>query len=567
MRLKPASEPAEDPAPKHLPRELEVPGTTLFYNLQVSAARYPEKAAYVFHGRSLSYRELLRQSQALAGWLQAQGVQAGDRVILDTQNCPQFVIAFYAVLRADAVVVPISPMYGPQELDQYLSDSDCRMVICAEEVVQHFVSDDPSRAASRVERILVVRYADWMEPAGSPSPPHVVADDERTKQICTAWQEALDAAPEPGPHTSAPTDIALLPYTSGTTGGARGCIHTHATLMHNTIALALWPHMTAESRSLAVAPMFHITGLVFGVLTNVYLGATAHIMHRWDRERAAQLIEARRLTHFVCIPTMIIDLLASPNCSRFDLSSLHNLIGGGTAMPEAVARRLKDEFGLTFVEGYGLTETAAMIHCNPITRAKRQCLGVPVFGNDARIIDPSTGCELPTGHAGELVIQGKSIFRGYWRQPEATAAAFIDIDGKRFFRTGDLAYVDEEGYFFIQDRLKRIINSSGYKVSPAEVEALLYRHPAIQEACVVGATDAYRGEVVKAIVVVKPDQRAGFSTSAFTAWSRDQMAVYKAPRVVQAVESLPKSPSGKVLWKVLQEAERIASRQLNQESP
>lgn len=566
MILKPASAPEVEPAPERLPQALQVPATTLFHNLQVSADRYPEKAAYAFHGRSLSYRELLRQAEALAGWLQAQGVRAGDRVILDMQNCPQFVIAFYAVLRADAVVVPISPMYGQEELDHYLCDSDCRLVICAEEVVQHFVSGDPSRAASRVERILVARYADWMESAADPSPGCAVADVERANRICTAWLDALEAAHVPGPHTAAPSDMALLPYTSGTTAMPKGCIHTHATLMHNTIALGLWPRMTAESRSLAVAPMFHITGLVSAVLTNVYLGATAHVMLRWDRERAARLIEAHKLTHFVCIPTMVIDLLASPNCSSFDLSSLHNLIGGGTAMPEAVARRLKDEFGLTFVEGYGLTETAAIVTCNPLTRAKSQCLGVPVFGNDARIIDPSTGLELPGGGAGELVIHGPSIFRGYWRQPEATEAAFIDIDGKRFFRTGDLVCADEEGYFFLQDRLKRIINCSGYKVSPAEVEAFLYRHPAIQEACVVGAIDAYRGEVVKAIVVVRPDHRAGFSGSDFTAWSRGQMAVYKAPRLVQVVESLPKSPSGKVLWKVLQEAERITSGQPNQGS-
>jgi fatty-acyl-CoA synthase len=386
-----------------------------------------------------------------------------------------------------------------------------------------------------------------------------VREQDHVPRICTAWLDALDAARVPTPFTAGPEDMALLPYTSGTTGAAKACIHTHASLMHNTIAGALWPRMTAESRSLAVAPMFHITGLVFGVLTNVYLGATAHIMLRWDRERAAGLIETQRLTHFVCIPTMVIDLLASPNCGSFDLRSLHNLIGGGTAMPEAVARRLQDEFGLTFVEGYGLTETAAIVHCNPIARAKPQCLGIPVFGHDSRVVDPETGRELAPGRVGELVIHGQSLFKGYWRQPEATAAAFVEIDGRPFFRTGDLVYADDEGYFFIQDRRKRIINSSGYKVSPAEVEAMLYRHPAIQEACVVGAPDEYRGEIVKAIVVVKPDRKADFSAAGLVAWARGQMAVYKAPRTVQVVANLPKSASGKVLWKVLQDAQRAGA--------
>jgi fatty-acyl-CoA synthase len=302
-------------------------------------------------------------------------------------------------------------------------------------------------------------------------------------------------------------------------------------------------------------PMFHITGMMYSVLGTVHAGATCVLMPRWDRELAGRLISNRQVTHWTCIPTMIIDLFGSPNYRQFDLSSLRNISGGGAAMPEAVAQRLLDEFGLTFAEGYGLTETAAPSHANPPERAKLQCLGIPIFGVDSRIVDPLTLQELPVGEAGEIVTHGPMVFKGYWRHPEATAAAFIELDGKRFFRTGDLGRMDEEGYFFITDRLKRMINASGFKVWPAEVEALLYRHPAVQEACVIAARDAYRGETVKAVIVLRTAAAGQTSAQDIIDWAREQMAAYKAPKVVEFIEALPKSGSGKVMWRLLQSRE------------
>jgi fatty-acyl-CoA synthase len=252
---------------------------------------------------------------------------------------------------------------------------------------------------------------------------------------------------------------------------------------------------------------------------------------------------------------MVIDLFASPNYRSFELSSLRNLSGGGAAMPQAVAQRLLDEFGLTFAEGYGLTETAAPSHANPPERAKLQCLGIPIFGVDSRIVDPITLHELPVGEAGEIVTHGPMVFKGYWRHPQATAEAFIELDGKSFFRTGDLGRMDDEGYFFMTDRLKRMINASGFKVWPAEVEALLYRHPAVQEACVIGARDSYRGETVKAVVVLREQAVGRTSAQDIIEWSHEQMAAYKAPRIVEFVDALPKSGSGKVMWRVLQDRE------------
>jgi len=264
-------------------------------------------------------------------------------------------------------------------------------------------------------------------------------------------------------------------------------------------------------------------------------------------------IERARVTTWSAITTMLVDFLSNPKLGDYDLSSLRVLGGGGAAMPEALARKLEEVIGLPYVEGYGLSETMAPTHINPPHRPKRQCGGIPIFNTDARIVDPETRAELGVGEVGEIIVHGPQVFKGYWRQEEATRQAFIEHDGKPFFRTGDLGYYDEEGYFFITDRLKRMINASGFKVWPAEVEAMLYAHPGIKEACVIGSPDGYRGETVKAVIVPKaPDLKA----EDVIEWARGRMAAFKVPRLVQFVEQLPKTATGKILWRELQERER-----------
>jgi fatty-acyl-CoA synthase len=308
--------------------------------------------------------------------------------------------------------------------------------------------------------------------------------------------------------------------------------------------------------TLCVVPMFHITGMVSVMHASIYTAATLVLMPRWDRDLAGRLISQWRVTHWTNIPTMIMDLLASPHFESYDLSSLVNIGGGGAAMPQAVAQRLLDQYGLRYVEGYGLTETAAPSHSNPPDAPKQQCLGIPFMSTDARIIDPETLQELPKGESGEIIMHGPEVFQGYWKRPDATEQAFIEHDGKRFFRSGDLGRVDEEGYFFMTDRLKRMINASGFKVWPAEVEALMFKHPAVAEACVIGVKDSYRGETVKAVVVLRATHKGQVTEEDLLAWCRDNMAVYKAPRMLQFADALPKSGSGKVMWRLLQEAEQ-----------
>jgi fatty-acyl-CoA synthase len=552
--------------PRRLPRALQVPETSLWFNLQVAATRFPHKAATLFFGREMSYTQLHQQAEALAGWLQAQGVAKGDRVIVFLQNCPQFVVAVQAILRADAVVVPVNPMNKADEFGHYISDAGARVCITSADAAG-VVAEANARLppGQQLTHLLVTRYADALPEAIPPeeapseaiaqwlhaNPPLPATGPVRV----TRWPEALAAGHAPGPHTAGPDDMALLPYTSGTTGLPKGCIHTHRTLMHNVVGAGPWGHTGPETVSLAVVPMFHITGFVYYALAAPGSGSTAIVLPRWDRELVGRLIGRHGITHWTCIPTMVMDLFNSPHINSFDLSSLRYLSGGGAAMPAAVAEHLLQTFGITFAEGYGLTETAAPTHANPPERAKPQCLGIPIFGTDSRVVDPATLQELPPGEVGEIISHGPMLFKGYWGHPEATAAAFVELEGKRFFRTGDLGRMDEEGYFFLTDRLKRMINASGFKVWPAEVEALLYRHPAVQEACIIAARDAYRGETVKAVVVLKPDARASTTEADISTWARAHMAAYKAPTQVQFVDALPKSGSGKVMWRLLQEQE------------
>ena len=550
--------------PARVPKTIPVPETTLWDNLEVSARRYPDKPAIVFFGRATAYARLRADAERLAGWLQREaGVKPGDRVVLMMQNSPQFVTAFYAILRAGAVVVPVNPMSRADELEHYVADPGAAVAICAADLVAQVEAGNALLPeAQRLRHLLVARYADAMPSPLAPEEmppdtwrPWLDADPALPAWACR-WNDAL--ALDRKPHTSqaTPDDLVALCYTSGTTGKPKGCMHTHRTIGHNTIAGALWQYGTAADVTLGVVPMFHITGMQFAVHGPIWLGATNVVMPRWDRELAGRLISRHRVSSWTNIPTMIIDLLGSPNLERFDLSSLEYIGGGGAAMPQAVAERLKAQFGLVYAEGYGLTETAAPSHSNPVNAAKLQCLGIPFIGTDARIIDPDTLEELPAGRTGEIVIHGPQVFKGYWKRPADTDAVFFELDGKRFFRTGDLGHVDAQGYFFITDRLKRMINASGFKVWPAEVETMLFRHPAVQEACVIAARDAYRGETVKAVIVLREDAKArGADAAEIIAWAREHMSAYKVPHLVEFVDALPKSGSGKVMWRLLQDRE------------
>jgi fatty-acyl-CoA synthase len=444
------------------------------------------------------------------------------------------------------------------EILKFAQDAGSRAILVSQELYARVA---PLLESGVLKHAVVAAYSDYLKVATLLTVPDFVAAPRAgiERAGVTLWKDVLAADLRPGPLTAGPDDVSVMPYTSGTTGLPKGVVHSHRTVMHTAVGQMAWFAAQADLSVLAVAPFFHVTGMQGSMNGPLYLGSTVVLLPRWDRDTAASLVERYRVSGWTAVPTMIQDFFLNPQLGRYDVSSIRRLSGGGAAMPAAVAQRLQSA-GVTYFEGYGLTETMAATHINPPEHPKMQCLGIPIFGVDSRIIDPVTLQELPPGESGEIIMHGPQVMLGYWNKPEDTANAFLEIDGKRFFRSGDLGKMDEDGYFFIVDRLKRMINASGFKVWPTEIESLLYHHPAVQEACVIGTRDAHRGETVKAVIVLRPEFIGKTQGRDISDWARDNMAAYKVPRVIQFVDELPKSGSGKIMWRELQELENAASR-------
>jgi fatty-acyl-CoA synthase len=545
--------------PKWRPKEFPVPATSVAHNLATSVARWPDHPAIVYYDTPITYGRLWREVEQLAGYLEHRaGVARGDRVILYMQNSPQFVIAYYAIMRANAVVVPLNPMLVAEELGTYIEDSGATIALAGQELAPRLRDHVPAA----LREVIVAAYSDYLErPTDLTLPPGVGVPRAAFDRLgFTAWSDALAPNERPGPLVSGGDDMALLPYTSGTTGRPKGCVHTHRSVQTTAWATPMWRGATGPGgRILSVLPYFHVTGMTGDMNAGLCNGATIVMMTRWDPVTALTLVERYQCTTFTAISTMIVDLLAHPAYRAEALASLNGIGGGGAPLPAAVGKELSERLGLNYMEGYGLTETIAMTHANPPERTKLQCLGIPTFGVDSRVIDPETLRELPPNETGEILIAGSQVMREYWNQPEATADAFIERDGKRFLRTGDLGYADDDGYFFLVDRLKRMINAGGFKVWPAEVETKLFAHPAVKEACVIGSHDPRLGEHAKALVVLR-DGAAAVTPQEIIAWARGHMAAYKVPSEIEFVDSLPRSGTGKVQWRLLQEEEDRRTR-------
>lgn len=543
--------------PKRLQRTLTLPETSLYTNVEVSAKRYPNRPFILFYDTPITYREFQEQTEYLAGYLETIcKVKKGDRVLLYMQNSPQYILGYYAILRANAVVIPVNPMNLSDEFKHYIKDSGATTALVSQELYENVKPHLNPGQETSLSHAVVACYSDYLiKPTDLKVPEFVSAPrQDRNEPGAICWIDALAQKIQPGPITVGPDDLCVMPYTSGTTGNPKGCMHTHRSVMATTVGNEVWFGSTIDDVRLTVIPLFHVTGMQGSMNSPIYTGATIVLLPRWDREVAAQCIDRYKITSFSSVPTMIVDFLANPNLHKYDISSIKRLNGGGTAMPEAIAQKLQD-MGINFVEGYGLSETIAASHINPPDRPKKQCLGIPIFGVDSRVLDPNTLQEVPQGETGEIFTSGPQVFKGYWNNPEATKEALIELDGKIFLKTGDLGKVDEDGYFFMVDRLKRMINASGYKVWPAEVELMLYQHPAIQESCIIAAKDQHRGETVKALIVLKPEFKGKVTEQELLDWAYEKMAAYKAPKLLEFIDQLPKSGSGKIQWRILQEQE------------
>ncbi|AZI43531.1 long-chain fatty acid--CoA ligase [Deinococcus psychrotolerans] len=531
--------------PAHMTKRLHVPRTSLAQNLQFSALKYPDKPALYFYGQTTSYAQLFERSRRLASHLKAQGIQKGDRVLIWMQNSPQWAVAAHAVWVLGGVVVPLSPMLQARELAFFLQDAGIKVGVLGAELYAKAQEAGLSHA-------VVANLGSGMEGSAVPLPAGLdVAVTLRAGDVL--YEDALKAELADLTPLDA-DDLCVMPYTSGTTGLPKGCMHTHSTVQANVVGSVVWASTNVEDVVLAALPFFHVTGFINSLLSVLSGGGKVAIMARWDRQLAQELIRDQGVTVWTNTATMVIDLMANPAFDPANLRTIRTMTGGGASLPAAVGQRLLDQTGITFTEGYGLTETMAQSHSNPVSRPKFQCLGIPLFNVDARIVDLDSGELMNTGEIGEIVISGPQVMQGYWNRPDENAKAFSEIDGVRFFHSGDLGYRDEEGYFFFTDRLKRMVNVSGMKVWPAEVENVLHGHPAIQEACVIALPDERSGERARALVVLRAGQMA--DPKDIESWARTQMAAYKVPHDYQFVEALPRGPTGKVAWRPLQEAAR-----------
>ena len=514
----------------------------------------PDDPAILYFETAMSHREADELAHALAAALRDDlGLRRGDRVALMLQNVPQMVIAVHAVWLAGGVVTTVNPMNKRRELEHQLTDAGVRIALCLESL---FEVVDGVRGVTPLEHVVTVCELDHADPV-----PTALAGHERRARAggiplsglleAHRGERVEPAAPDPG-------DPALLTYTSGTTGMPKGAINTHRAVAHNAEVMTRWYDLGPGDVTVAMAPLFHITGLVCHLATARLSMTPLLLLFRFEAGEILRLIERWRGTYIIGPLTAFIAMLEHPSFAERDLSSLTKVASGGAPVYPAVVARWEEATGVYLHNSYGLTETAAPSHLVPAgarspvdPESGALSVGVPVPNTQSRIVSVDDGHELGPGEIGELLTHGPGVTPGYWRRPEDTAEALED----GWLHTGDVAKRDADGWFYIVDRIKDMINVSGYKVWPRDVEDVLYQHPAVREASVVGVPDDYRGETVRAYVAVKQGREV--TPEELIAHCRAHLAVYKAPRQVELVDEIPKTPTGKALRRELRERARL----------
>jgi len=524
--------------------------------LSRQAQRVPDRPALIFYGRELTFRELDTAVSHFAGWLRSRGIQAGDRVAISLENSPQFAIAYYGALRAGAIAVCLNPMHKAVELLHEFEDSDARALVTSD---HGYAVVAPIRNQTRLETIVITSYRDFLPEQPTLPPPPSFLEAAGPFPETESFVDILRNGPELSvPVPRAPEDTALLQYTSGTTGTAKAAEITHRNLVANCELQRVYVDIDESDIALGVLPWFHITGMECQMNMMAYMGATLVAIGRFDLMTVLRAIERYRCTLTTLIATVNVAIVNFPRTREVDISSLRSCFSGGAPVPAEIARRWEALTGRALIEGYGLSETTTPTHINPPHRPKDGTVGVPLPLTEARIVSlEDSATELGIGESGEIAVRGPQVMKGYWRNPTATTDAFRD----GWFLTGDIGRVDEDGYFTIQERKKDLLKVSGYSVFPAEVEAMMYRHPAVAEVGIVGVPDPYRGEDPIAFVVLKPDAQGKVREEQIAEWCRAEMAVYKAPRLIQFVDALPKTATGKILKRVLREKAAEVIRQ------
>ncbi|GIP38860.1 long-chain-fatty-acid--CoA ligase [Paenibacillus sp. J31TS4] len=543
--------------PKEVPPTYPYPKTNLADFLIQAAANYPTHTALHFMGKEMKYAELLEGAYRFAHAVRGLGVQQGDRVAIMLPNCPQLVIAYYGTLLAGGIVVMTNPLYMPRELEHQLADSGAAVILTLDLLVKR-VREVVSRTA--VRHIVVTSVKDYL-----PFPKNLLyplkAKKDGTPLPEVAYEEGVHAflklmhAASGTPcrtDVDADRDLAMLQYTGGTTGLSKGVMLTHSNVIANTVQTRLWAYKSVpgKERYLAALPFFHVFGLTVLMNQAILLGGCLILVPKFEAGQILSIIQRLKPTIFPGAPTMYIALTNHPEIGKYDLSSINMCISGAAPLPHEVQVRFEEITGGRLIEGYGLTEASPVTHANNIWETRRSgSIGIPFPDTAAKIVHPETGEDLPPGEMGELAVFGPQVMQGYWNAPEETARVLRG----GWLRTGDMARMDEDGFFYIMDRMKDIIIAGGFNIYPREIEEVLFSHPAIEEAVVVGVPDKYRGETVKVYVVRKEGHQ--LDAKELEVWCRERLAAYKVPHLYQFRETLPKTLAGKVLRRKLLEEE------------
>lgn len=544
--------------PPGIPTHIEYAKKPLHDFLKESAKKYGKMKALYFMGKELTFQEVYEEAKSLASFLQEKGVKKGDRVAIMLPNTPQAVISYYGILLAGGIVVQTNPLYTERELEYQLKDSGSKAIISLDILLPKI---NHVRSRTDLEHVIVAKIKDYLPFPKNKLYPRVqkkqynlvvkVEDSDNTHLWKTAVETDSDKLAEPD--IDPENDLALLQYTGGTTGSPKGVMLTHYNLVANGQMSASWLGVEKEKQEvvLGVLPFFHVYGMTtvmnFGIMT----GSKMILLPKFDVESVLKAIDKQKPTIFPGAPTIYIGLLNHPKITKFDLSSIEACISGSAPLPVEVQESFEKVTKGKLVEGYGLTESSPVTHSNFIHgRRVPGSVGVPWPDTEAKILNLGTMEEAECGEVGEVAVKGPQIMKGYWNRKEETEAVLKD----GWLLTGDIGYMNEEGYFFIVDRKKDMIITGGYNVYPREVEEVLYEYEGIQEAAIAGIPDPYRGETVKAYIV--PKEGAQLTEKELDAFCRKRMAPYKVPRIYEFRKELPKTAVGKILRRKLIEEER-----------
>lgn len=535
---------SEKPWLKNYPvrRNLEYPEISLYNYFIDATADYPDLVALVFFGNEITFRELHDKVDRMAAALSGLGVQKGDRVALMLPNCPQYVYSFYACMKLGAVVVQVNPLYTPAETEFILNDSKAKVFVGADAV---FGSFHAIRDRVAVEHVIVSRLL-WTDVEGE-----------------NLWfDDLLEQYPHPSPAADLKPkdDIAVLQYTGGTTGFPKAVMLTHYNLTCNIVQIKEWfgdwinrafEEGVKQYYGIAILPFFHSFGLTCAMNVGLTLPSGQVLVPRFDLVAILELIKQYKPAYLPAVPTVYIAIANHPEADQYNIDAIEVCFSGAAPMPVDIMARFEEQTGSKMLEGYGLSETSPVTHCNPlIGERKPGSIGLPYPDTECRIVDLETGLdEMPIGEEGELIIKGPQVMKGYWNRPEETNEVLRD----GWLYTGDIAKMDQDGYFYIVDRKKDMVITGGYNVYPREVDEVLFEYPKVAEAVAIGLPDDYYGEVIKAYVVLHEGESA--TEEEIIEFCKQKLAKYKVPRKVEFRDELPKSAIGKVLRRSLHEEE------------